>query len=167
MSNHPATAQASTLHVASITIHGTVERDMYDDHPGLASFSVQSSRDVNLTAPLPLRDAIRIALSAWTQLIRQNEEASSIEHDNDRTFSPSHIVLRNQVGHVVQQFDGRTWLTDAVLPTEWTAWLERADAWDMEACDEERWDNIDSGRRLRDAAERLRLSVVIAQAHTR
>jgi hypothetical protein len=179
----PAEGEA-TFRVTSITIEGSVLRDMYDDHPGLAYFRSSSSVGVHVPEPLTINQAMETALTAWKAVCEEeagvHEEAvpedlgseidvivedPTVDDDYDGKFSASRIVLRDRSGEVVQQYDGSNWVTDFTPADKWKGLLEQAKALEDEASEEARWDNFSTSDNLCEKATRLRRQVAIARAN--
>jgi len=154
--------------VTAITIYGNIQRDMYDDQPGVAYFQSPSSIVVPVLEPLNLSDAMDVALVAWTQNRRENglDDKSDDDSDGyDGRFYPHKILLCDKAGSAIQQFDGRAWESKFAPPSEWPALLAQAEKLDSQASEERHWDNFSTAQGCVDAAGNLRNRVAIAKAH--
>ncbi|WP_186214638.1 hypothetical protein [Burkholderia gladioli] len=152
--------------VLSIEFEGSVCRNVYDDHPGLAYFDAPQSRKIAIPEPLPLKYAMDFAVAEWNRNHgdRDNSESDADARGRDGKFTPSKIVLFNAVDAVVQEFDGSRWVTELAPESEWSKMIERADVLDSDGSRESGWDNFATAERYHRQATSLRRQVSIARA---
>jgi hypothetical protein len=155
------------LLVTKITIEGSVLRDMYDEHPGMAYFSSSSNVGVRVRKPLPIAEAMDVAIAGWKKVTGEHDDDALDDDDDDYDgkFSATRIVLRNAGDEVVQEFNGSNWISEFAPADQWDSLLERAKTLDEEASEESRWDNFSTAELYRDQATELRRKVSIARAN--
>ncbi|ARL04392.1 hypothetical protein BOC44_21760 (plasmid) [Burkholderia pseudomallei] len=151
--------------VTRISMLGHESREMYDEYPGLEYFKVATGRDFRLSEAHPVRLAIYVAERLWASFRRDSGGGDLDGEEYDGRFLPSKILLRDAAGGVVQQFDGRSWITEFPAPQEWPLLMARASELESEASGEARWDNFCTSEYLREQARDLRNRVAIAQAN--
>lgn len=158
------------LYVASIVLHGSLQQDMYDEHPGLAYFTTDTFRK----RIAPRHCGMRRAQAQALALLRQAEEECGDEDDDGR-FIPRSVSLVDRFGRTLQQYvlsdfgpgEASGWLESVPDASEWPVLLAEAERLSESAASESRWDNFDSARSLRNQATQLRTLVSIAELQHR
>jgi hypothetical protein len=166
------------LFVCEIQVRGTVYRDDYDEHPGLAYYSMPDSEDaVVLTLRYGLNElasrlksllnggsdlptAMRVAEPLLVRL--QEFEAARRTRICDGLFISTEIVLIDQHGQLLQMMSSGKWATP-VPAEQWQTLLARASQLESEADLEDRWDNFCTARGLRDKAWAIKEIVAVSQ----
>lgn len=155
--------------ITRIVVEGSVCRDMYDEHPGLAYFYVQSHREVPIPHALPITSSKLIAEREWAR--RHPPEAAGEDDQEpwteyDGMFTATRILLQARDSSVVQCLERGEWERDFPPATEWDSMLKRATDLSHEASVEAGWDNFSTAENLRSRATDLRRAVAMARAQT-
>jgi hypothetical protein len=151
--------------VRAITIEGSVLLELYDEQPWYGFYSTQKSLGVDVPAPMTLTQAMDAALAAWQTVCGHDADGRHGEDEKYHgRFSASRIVLLDTSGDVVQQYDGKSWVTEFAPAEQWPELLARATSLDEEASMESGSDNFSTAQQLRDEAKQLRTQVTVARA---
>lgn len=166
----------SPLFVKTIEIHGSVCRDMYDHAPGFAYFYTDGLRCFKAPPYCRLSQAMELSVQMLKQAKQEAREEADGDEQYDGKFSPQSIVLRDQFGHVVQEYkwrkdaDGQSkhcWLHQLPTPDECHTMEKRASELASEAAVESGWDNFSTAEGLRNHAEALQRKVSVARMQLR
>jgi hypothetical protein len=155
------------IQVGRILVEGSVCRDMYDEHPGLAYFYQTGHRCVPLQYALPMATAKVVAEHEWARLHPASAEDDDPDdwEEYDGQFTPERVLLLARDGTTVQCFENGQWVRDFVPAAQWEAELARAAELSSEASFEAGWDNFGTAERLRERASVIRRNVAIAKAN--
>ncbi|MBK3780171.1 hypothetical protein G3A43_07860 [Paraburkholderia aspalathi] len=153
----------STL-IASIVIEGSLCRDMYDEHPGLAYFYTNARRGVTIPHHVPLATAKAIAEAEWKLCHPETANHDDWE-EYDGLFTPVRVLLLARDRTTIQCFENDHWVSSFVPPEQWPALLSQAAELESEASIEAGWDNFSTAERHRESASAIRRTVAIARAN--
>mgnify|MGYP001063825888 FL=1 len=159
--------------VATASVKGWVDRDMYDEHPGLAYFRTTTGMDVELGL-LTLDQAKAAMTVAFLERAWHGEwfDRARRSDDDGLATDVSGLLLKDNLGHVVAEArvdcdcsdpqEAVVWLAStAMTDRESDCELAKAKELESDASEEARWDNFDSANSLRGQAASLRRRVEI------
>lgn len=156
----------SPLFVSKVVILGSVYSHIDDAAPDMGCFSSPSWKIFQAAPYIGLDDAKLAALSMMREIVALNEKAG---YDGlevyEGLFVPSGIVLRDQFEEPVAEFVNEKWIDETGLPSssDREMLLKEVKRLRAEASFEGGWDNYETARQLREAADSLERKVLIAE----
>lgn len=165
----------SPLYPSCIRVIGTEFRDMYDDHPGLAYFTVDTVREFSLPAYCSMKIARAKAIAIYQEL-KVSQCCEYADHDPvEGDFSPLRFVILDQFNRTLDEVSAlhladdseKYWESFHLQGIEVDRIAAEAEATERAAAEEARWDNIDTANGLRNAASRLRRLISIVDLQGR
>jgi hypothetical protein len=146
--------------VTSITVQGSLCRDMGPEQPGAGYFTSPSWIAVAMPAPLTLKEAMEAAQVAWADARQKSGLDDPYGDTFDGQFSPHRIVLKDGTGTTIQRFDGQAWERDFAPPNEWQTLFDQVDK-----LEEAYRDHVNTAEGHRRMAVDLRDRLAISRAH--
>lgn len=156
----PSQSVAGEPIVHAIELHGSRSHEMYDEHPGLGSYSTPDHEVHDAPPGCTLTQAMAMAVALY-------DKANEREHGD---FTASSIQLRDEQGGLLQEYiwragvKGEDWLRAMPTEAEQIALEAKAAKLGEQANEERRWDNFESGNRLDAQASQIRRDIEIAKA---